>query len=120
MGMLNNFMLGANTGFGGFGSAMLPKDDNPNLENPESWLYAEGKPVDYKFEADEIDTSRLGLSSKYEIPNMLYAPENIFSNNIVFSSKHYLEVTYSSYLREINCSLICATVSISLLIKHFQ
>ncbi|MCI8637134.1 MAG: hypothetical protein HFJ36_04750 [Clostridia bacterium] len=97
MGMLNNFMLGANTGFGGFGSAMLPKDDNPNLENPESWLYAEGKPVDYKFEADEIDTSRLGLSSKYEIPNMLYAPENIFSNNIAALDVNFLRPnTYSS------------------------
>lgn len=29
MGMLNNFMLGANTGFGGFGSAMLEKDRQP-------------------------------------------------------------------------------------------
>ena len=31
MGMLNNFMLGANTGFGGFGSAMLEKDRQPQF-----------------------------------------------------------------------------------------
>ena len=31
MGMLNNFMLGANTGFGGFGSAMLEKDRKPQF-----------------------------------------------------------------------------------------
>lgn len=97
MGMLNNFMLGANTGFGGFGSAMLSKDGNPNLTNSESWLYAEGLPVDYKFEADEIDTSFFGTSSKYEIPNMLYSPENIFANNIAALDVNFLRPnTYSS------------------------
>ncbi len=53
--------------------------------------------MDYKFEADEIDTSRLGLSHKYEIPNMLYAPENIFANNIAALDVNFLRPnTYQS------------------------
>lgn len=90
MGALNNFMLGANTGFGGMGSAMLSKDNNPNLENSESWLYAGNSPIDVEIPEGEIDTSSFWPGIKYEIPNMLYSPENIFANNIAALDVNFL------------------------------
>lgn len=82
MGLLNNLMLGAD----GVGSAMLSYDDE-NLSNSESWLYVDESQVkefDEEFMDGEIDTkSFIDLGGEdFEIPNMLYSPENIFANNI--------------------------------------
>lgn len=106
MGLLNNVMLGAD----GVGSAMLPQGD-PNLSNKTSWLYfgkyKEHKPEDFDkiFNAGkdgdgEINTAAF-WGTKYEIPNMLYSPENIFSNKIAaldvnfLSPNKYTEITES-------------------------
>ena len=82
MGLLNNLMLGAD----GVGSAMLSYDDE-NLSNSESWLYVDESQVkefDEEFMDGEIDTkSFIDLGGEdFDIPNMLYSPENIFANNI--------------------------------------
>ena len=97
MGFLNNVMLGANTGVGGLGSAMLSKD-NPNLKNEDSWLYVgENEEIDKKFNEDEIDTSSFWPGTTYEIPNMLYSPESIFANNIAALDVNFLKQnTYES------------------------
>lgn len=87
MGALNNFMLGAD----GFGSAMLDKDDD-NLKDPQSWLYVDsGEEITHKFTDDEIDTSLIAIGEEeYEVPNMLYSPENIFANNIAALDVNFL------------------------------
>ena len=62
MGALNNVMLGASTGFGGMGSAMLDADD-PNLTNSESWLYAAPEEeVDVDLEAGSYWEEKLSNS----------------------------------------------------------
>lgn len=105
MGLLNNVMLGAD----GVGSAMLPKGD-PNLTNKESWIYA-GKYSDSKkynklFNAGEegdgnINTNSLLSGTAYEIPNMLYSPENIFANNIAALDVNFLrQNTYKAITNE--------------------
>ena len=72
MGFLNNVMLGASTGALDMGSAMLSQND-PNLENPDSWLYVDSsEAIDKKFNAGDIDTSSFMPGTKHEIPNMLY------------------------------------------------
>ncbi len=99
MGGLNNFMLGAN----GFGSAMLSTND-PNMQkNSGSWIRASynntnrDDPNTIVFEAGDIDTSSFMPGTTYEIPNMLYSPENIFANNIAALDVNFLrENTYSS------------------------
>lgn len=98
MGGLNNFMLGAN----GFGSAMLSTED-PNLRNPDSWLYADYNSVDsndektFEFKDGVIDTSSFLPGTKFEVPNMLYSPDNIFANNIAALDINFLrENTFQS------------------------
>ena len=68
------------------------------MTHEDSWLHVkDGEEVDYSFTSDEIDTSFLGLSHKYEIPNMLYSPENIFANNIAALDVNFLRPnTYES------------------------
>lgn len=95
MGLLNNVMLGAE----GVGSAMIPRDD-PNLSNKDSWLYfgkySEHSKGDFDkiFNAGEegegkIDTAAF-WGTKFEIPNMLYSPENIFANKIAALDVNFL------------------------------
>ena len=90
MGLLNNVMLGAD----GVGSAMLSYKDE-NLTNPESWIYLAENEVeewDETFMNGEIDTKSfvdLG-GADFEIPNMLYSPENIFANNIAALDINFL------------------------------
>ena len=99
MGGLNNFMLGAD----GFGSAMLSRSD-PNLKaGSGSWIRKKwgNTSKDDKntitFEDGEINTKSFWPGTDYEIPNMLYSPENIFANNIAALDVNFLrENTYSS------------------------
>lgn len=97
MGFLNNVMLGASTGTLDMGSAMLSQDD-PNLTNEKSWLYVSpGEKIDEKFNVGDIDTSSFVPGTTYEIPNMLYSPENIFANNIAALDVNFLrQNTYTS------------------------
>ena len=103
MSGLNHFMLGAD----GFGSSMLDKTD-PNLDNPDSWLYAGEEDKDNEdkekkhiitFNEEDVDTklfANIG-EEKYSIPNMLYSPENIFANRIAALDVNFLrENTYQS------------------------
>lgn len=89
MGALNHFMLGAN----GFGSAMLSLD-NQNLDNEASWLYVpDDETTDVSYDEGEINTNNIFsfiVGEKFEIPNMLYSPENIFANNIAALDVNFL------------------------------
>ncbi len=88
MGILSNTMLGAQI------SSTMLKQDNNNLENTSSWLYASDDDVskaknDGRYE--KITNLQGGLfSADYEIPNMLYSLENIFSNNIAALDINFL------------------------------
>ena len=92
MSALNHFMLGTE----GFGSSMLAPD-NPNLTDSSSWLYVEdgeksGDDVE-KYNSDEINTANIFSfmgAHEYEIPNMLYSPEEIFANNIAALDVNFL------------------------------
>ena len=90
MGTLNRFMLGAD----GFTSAMLDKDDQ-NLNAEGSWLFAQdvaADDIDFEFGDGTIDTSEFLSwgSDTYQIPNFMYSPEAIFSNNIAALDVNFL------------------------------
>ena len=89
MATLNTFMLGAD----GFTSAMISKDDQ-NLDlGSGSWLtdgVDANDPDAVQFSSDEINASFLGLGEDYQIPNMLFSPENIFANNIAALDVNFL------------------------------
>ncbi len=93
MSALNHFMLGTE----GFTSAML-SPDNPNFheEGKEagSWLYVDpNSDVDFEFGEGTIDTADFFswiLGAQFDIPNFLYAPENIFANNIAALDVNFL------------------------------
>lgn len=90
MGAFNKFMLGAE----GFTSAMLATND-PNLEpGSGSWLTSDidANKIDFIYGEGTIDTSNIlpWSKTKYDIPNLLYAPESIFSNNIAALDVNFL------------------------------
>lgn len=91
MGGLNNFMLGAD----GFGSAMLSRSD-PNVTKSGSWIYKkygntnENDKNTITFKQGDINTKSFMPGTDYEIPNMLYSPENIFANNIAALDVNFL------------------------------
>ena len=89
MGTLNHFMLGAD----GFTSAML-SPDNDNIGNPDSWLYVgDDEEIDFEYGEGTIDTADFFswiVGTKYDIPNFLYSPENIFANNIAALDVNFL------------------------------
>ena len=90
MGVLNNFMLGAD----GFTSAMLPVE-NANINNSNSWLDATDvadADIDFKYEDGTMDTSEFFFwtGDTFNIPNFLYSPEAIFSNNIAALDVNFL------------------------------
>lgn len=98
MGALNKFMLGSDR----FLSSMLPQDDVNLEEDSGSWL-VEGvndEPADVVIESDYMDEKTFLLdASSYQIPNMLYSPENIFANNIAVLDINFLRPnTYSSII----------------------
>ena len=79
MGVLNKTMLGTNEIYS---SVMLDNDpDNPNLTNSDSAIYSDGTEGGTR---KAIKSSEIGglLWGDWKIPNMLYCPENIFSNKI--------------------------------------
>ena len=87
MGFLNNVMLGAD-----LGSAMISEDDR-NLSDENSWLYYDGTEFTKEFKDGEIDTNsfiKLEGDKAFEVPNMLYCPENIFANNIAALDVNFL------------------------------
>lgn len=89
MAALNTFMLGAD----GLTSAMISKDDQNLNERSGSWL-VEGlddpNAQRVTFEEDQINASFLGMGDGYQIPNMLFSPENIFANNIAVLDVNFL------------------------------
>lgn len=87
MGALNNFMLGAE----GMGSAMLGQSDI-NMQTEGSWIYDDGTKHDeyIKFDKGVINTKSFFGDDGFEIPNMLYSPENIFANNIAALDVNFL------------------------------
>ena len=98
MGALNYFMLGADS----FSSSML-SPDNENLDNTSSWLYVgDDEEIDVEFAPGTINTSEFFswiTGTQFDIPNMLYSPENIFANNIAALDINFLHPnTYSSVI----------------------
>ena len=99
MGALNKFMLGSDEFF----SAMLSQDD-VNLEKDSgSWL-SENIEEEAKVKIPETymdEKSFLVDASEYQIPNMLYSPENIFANNIAILDVNFLNPNkYSPIITE--------------------
>lgn len=89
MAALNTFMLGAD----GFTSAMISKDDQNLKENSGSWLVEnlnDSSTPKVEFTDDEINASFLGMGDGYQVPNMLFSPENIFANNIAALDVNFL------------------------------
>ena len=89
MGALNKFMLGSDR----FLSAMLPQDDVNLEEDSGSWLVngVNDQPADVVIESDYMDEKTFLLdASSYQIPNMLYSPENIFADNIAILDINFL------------------------------
>ena len=92
MGALNHFMLGTE----GFSSAML-SPDNSNIDNPDSWLYVpknerSGDDVE-SYTSEQINTANFFAwagEHDYEIPNMLYSPEEIFANDVAALDVNFL------------------------------
>ena len=101
MGALNYFMLGANNMWD-----VMISQENDNLKtdvDEKSWLVEdidnipEGTLVDHTTNGIEIDSSFFPWSPNYEIPNMLYAPETIFSNRIAALDVNFIAPsTYAS------------------------
>lgn len=88
MGVLNHFMLGAD----GLTSAMLPVDD-VNINEETSWLYVgDDEEIDFEYGDGTIDTSEFFVwtGDTFDIPNFLYSPEAIFSNNIAALDVNFL------------------------------
>lgn len=88
MGALNKFMLGAD----GFTSAMLSVEDKNLDPNSGSWLTTDLGEVDFEYGPDTIDTSEFlpWVNNEYDVPNFLYSPEAIFSNNIAALDVNFL------------------------------
>ncbi len=100
MGALNNIMLGAP----GISSAMLDKDDINLEDGSGSWLKDYSDISDdntMTFTGEQIDTRLFEwftaiAGAKYKVPNMLYSPESIFSNQIAALDVNFL-TTVSDY-----------------------
>lgn len=114
MSMFNNAMLGAN----GFGSAMISNEslnntqswfvngaDGPAVDNDYNESDFEGdsniivgqgedsegkKKIVIYVKADTIEKNIIADSDVWEVPNMLYCPENIFGNNIAMLDVNFL------------------------------
>lgn len=91
MGTFNNFLLGAS----GMSSAMLDKTDI-NFTNSNSWLYYDSSQFDPNAEGSVVidvnDLNSKGLFdvTDWEVPNMMYSPENIFANKIAMLDVNFL------------------------------
>ncbi len=98
MGTLNKFMLGSDR----FLAAMLPQSDNNLDPDSGSWLVegVDSETADEVIPSDYMDEKTFLLdASSYQIPNMLYSPENIFADNIAALDINFLSPnTYSSVI----------------------
>lgn len=94
MGAFNHFMLGTDYMIG---SVMLDRD-NPSLTSPEGALYPGGDNaesevivLDSEKTEEKLDGSLYGDSEDdWEVPNLLYSPEAIFSNHIAALDVNFL------------------------------
>lgn len=88
MGALNKFMLGADS----FSSAMLSVSDENLKPDSGSWLTTNLGDVDFEYGDGTMDTSEFlpWVNNKYDVPNFLYSPEAIFSNNIAALDVNFL------------------------------
>lgn len=114
MSAMNNFMLGTE----GFGTAMISQEAlNAEANGKHSWFYTDYKPKEKSGNADvtitkEDDNTIVYVSDDYiepepafaesgewEIPNLLYCPENIFGNKISMLDVNFLNPnTYTSVI----------------------
>lgn len=91
MGAFNKYMLGTDLMIG---SVMLDQD-NPSIEDPNGALYAGNESVDLTLDPDKdeeaLDGSLWGDSEEdWEVPNLLYSPEAIFTNSIAALDVNFL------------------------------
>ncbi len=88
MGALNKFMLGADS----FSSAMLSVEDENLDPNSGSWLTTDLGEVDFEYGPGTINTAEFlpWVNNEYDVPNFLYSPEAIFSNNIAALDVNFL------------------------------
>ena len=106
-GTLNHFMLGTDEMIN---SVMLDRD-NPTVTNPEGALYADpnaeadlilGQDQDVAGNTDDDNEEEIygglwGDDDEWEVPNILYSPEAIFSNNVAALDVNFLSPnTYSA------------------------
>lgn len=91
MGAMNHFMLGTDKMIG---SVMLSQD-NPSITDSDGALYAGNAPVNITLDQNE-DEEKIdgGLwdseNDDWEVPNLLYSPEAIFSNSIAALDVNFL------------------------------
>lgn len=93
MGAFNHFMLGTDKMIS---SVMLSKD-NPSITSTEGALYAGNSKVDLKLDQtnsedneERIDGGLWDEEDEWQVPNLLYSPEAIFSNNIAALDVNFL------------------------------
>ena len=93
MGAFNHFMLGTDKAIG---SVMLSKD-NPSITSTEGALYAGNSKVDLKLDQtnsedneERIDGGLWDDGDEWQVPNLLYSPETIFSNSIAALDVNFL------------------------------
>lgn len=89
MGALNGMMLGTQ----GLGSAMVEQDDDNMIVSNGSWLKnvsTDTKITEIEVIQDDMDKNGLFDLGAYQIPNMLYCPENIFANKIAALDINFL------------------------------
>lgn len=93
MGAFNHFMLGTDKMIS---SVMLSKD-NPSITSTEGALYAGNSKVDLKLDQtnskdneERIDGGLWDDKDEWQVPNLLYSPEAIFSNNIAALDVNFL------------------------------
>ena len=93
MGAFNHFMLGTDKAIG---SVMLSKD-NPSITSTEGALYAGNSKVDLKLDQtnsedneERIDGGLWDDDDEWQVPNLLYSPEAIFSNSIAALDVNFL------------------------------
>lgn len=104
MGAMNHFMLGTDRMIS---SVMLPKD-NPSITESGGALYAGDNDADIVLdqsdEEEEIDGGLWDTEDEWQVPNLLYSPEAIFSNRIAaldvnfLSPNRYKDVQTGNYV----------------------
>lgn len=90
MGAMNHFMLGTDKMIG---SVMLSQD-NPSITDLDGALYAGNEAVDITLDQNEdeekIDGGLWDTEDEWQVPNLLYSPEAIFSNDVAALDVNFL------------------------------